>query len=151
MNHHSDPLLIAGCSLRKRAACGPVTALELYEGGIIPQLRFRIGHLPVLRRRVRILSAKYGLISADHPAEPYDLILDPDGADRLRPAIEAALHQEFERDGTPDEVLVVAEPLYVSLVSGYLTNHPERPPLRTVTDPRDWRTPSTVLDMWGWP
>jgi hypothetical protein len=147
MISHAGLLIIAGCSRRKHAAAGPVRALDLYAGGIIPQLRDRVGHLPELRQRVRILSAKYGLIAADHRVEPYDLILDSGRADRLRPAVAATLGEEFDRDGVPDEVLVVAEPPYVSLVAGRLG----RPRVHTVSDPRDWPAAGAVLDRWGWP
>ncbi|PZG44538.1 hypothetical protein C1I98_17030 [Spongiactinospora gelatinilytica] len=136
-------LVIVGCSRRKRDTATPVPALDLYEGGCIPQLRRRIGHLPGLRRQVRILSAEHGLIDADQPLLPYDRVLTPGRACELRRSTGVVL----ARYGTPTGVLLIAEPPYQDIVREHLRNVR----VRLVNDPRDWATASVVLDTWGWP
>ncbi|MGH3771949.1 MAG: DUF6884 domain-containing protein, partial [Pseudonocardiaceae bacterium] len=106
-------MVIVGCTARKALTPGPFPALELYQGGCVPQIRARLGGDPRLRARVRFLSAEHGLVTADTPLHPYDRPLDPDRAGQLRPAVIAALHREMTTDGVPHEVLVVAEPLYL--------------------------------------
>lgn len=140
-------LVIAGCSRRKRNTSIPVPALDLYEGGCVPQLRRRVGHLPELRRQVRILSAEHGLIDADQPLLPYNRVLTPARAVELRSLVAAVLAKEFELYGTPAEALVIAEPLYQSVVSDHLPGVS----LHLIDDPRDWAAASAVLDSWGWP
>ncbi|RBQ16514.1 hypothetical protein DP939_29795 [Spongiactinospora rosea] len=136
-------LVIVGCSRRKRDTATPVPALDLYEGGCIPQLRRRIGHRQGLRRQVRILSAEHGLIDADRPLLPYDRVLTPERASELRQNAGAVL----ARYGTPTGVLVIAEPAYQDIVREHLRDVR----VRFVDDPRDWATASVVLDTWGWP
>jgi hypothetical protein len=144
----TDHLVIVGCSRRKRNTLAPVPALELYEGGCIPQLRDRLGGL---RQSLRILSAEHGLIGADEPLLPYDRPLTPSRAAQLRPQAEAALARTFLESGFPHRVLVVAEPLYQGLVNGLLVSLPGTPRLELVDDPRDWTAVSATLDSWGWP
>jgi hypothetical protein len=142
-------MVIIGCSRRKRPASEPVPALDLYEGGCVPQVRARLGSCPGLRARVRILSARHGLVTADTPLIPYDQRLDARTARRMRPLVTAALIIEFAVTGVPAEVLVVAEPLYLVLIADLLGAGIR---LRWVPDVRDgWRRASAVLDTWKWP
>ncbi|WP_182883923.1 DUF6884 domain-containing protein [Microbispora sp. H10949] len=140
-------LVILGCSRRKRNTAVPVPALDLYEGGCVPQLRRRVGHIPELRHQVRILSAEHGLIDADRPLLPYDRVLTPARAVELRSLIAAVLAKEFELYGMPAEALVIAEPLYQSVVRDHLLGVS----LHLFDNPRDWVSASAVLDSWGWP
>ncbi|WP_084965848.1 DUF6884 domain-containing protein [Thermoactinospora rubra] len=140
-------LVIVGCSRRKRHTGQPVPALDLYEGGCIPRLRQRISHLPELRARVRILSAEHGLIDTDRLLMPYDRVLTPERALELRPLAATALSRQFTAEGLPEQVLVVAEPLYQLIVWDQL--HQVR--LHLIDDPRDWAAVAAVLDAWGWP
>ncbi|MGH3935263.1 MAG: hypothetical protein ACRDS1_09860, partial [Pseudonocardiaceae bacterium] len=113
-------MVILGCTARKALTPGPLPALELYEGGCVPQLRARLGGQRRLRARVRFLSAEHGLVTADTPLHPYDRPLDPGRAGQLRPAVMAALYREMTTEGVPHEVLVVAEPLYLVLLADLL-------------------------------
>ncbi|WP_433496788.1 DUF6884 domain-containing protein [Sphaerimonospora sp. CA-214678] len=140
-------LVIVSCSRRKRSTELPIPALELYEGGCVPQLRRRIERFPELRPRVRILSAEHGLIDAGRLLVPYDRALSADRAVELRSIAAASLAREFELYGRPAEALVVAEPLYQSIVCDHLYDVR----LHLVGDPRDWVSASAVLDSWGWP
>jgi hypothetical protein len=144
-------LVIVGCSRRKRSALTPIPALELYEGGCVPQLRRRLGDRSALRDRVRILSAEHGLIEADRLLLPYDRVLTDQRAVELRPQVTQALHRDIETAGLPEAVLVAAEPCYQVLVTGVLTERFACPDLRTVSDVRDWGAVSAILDSWGWP
>lgn len=146
----APPLVIAGCSRRKRATRKPVPALELYEGGCVPQLRHRVQAHPALGARTRILSAEYGLIVADRLVMPYDRVLTERRTAELRPQVAEALRLDIETSGPPEAVLVAAEPAYQSLVLPTLTEQNIRPRLHLVDDARDWASFSAVLDTWGW-
>ncbi|SEG93860.1 hypothetical protein SAMN04489712_14111 [Thermomonospora echinospora] len=144
------PLVITGCSRRKRNTQVPLPALDLYEGGCIPELRRRLGHIPAFRARLRILSAEHGLIGADEPLLPYDRKLTPSRAAELRPLVTEHLRREFAATGTPPAVLLAAGPDYQSLVVGLLGSI-DGLRLQTVDDTRHWAAISSVLDGWGWP
>lgn len=142
-------LVVVGCSRRKLATAEPVPALELYQGGCFSALRARVG--PVYaRERVRILSARHGLVRADEPLLPYDQPLNMARALGLQPAITESLCREWARDGWPEEVLAILEPLYMVCLAGILAL-PGRPLVRWVTDLSEgWAKAVAVLDGWGW-
>jgi hypothetical protein len=142
-------IVIAGCSRRKTTTSRPLPALELYQGGCIPMLRARLGASPPHRARIRILSAPHGLITAETPLLTYDHALDPGMARALRPAVTAALHADAALSGAVREVLVVAEPLYLTLLTALLAA-PTR--IHWIDDVRHgWSQAAHVLDQWGWP
>lgn len=142
-------VVIVGCSAEKAAAPGPVPAFELYDGGCVPPMRARLGSHPPLRARVRFLSAEHGLVTADTPLHTYDRPLDPQRAATLRPAVMSALRREMAADGVPQEVLVVAEPLYLVLLADLLAL-PARPRVHWVPDhAHGWPQARVVLDQWG--
>lgn len=145
------PLVIVGCSRRKRFTSAPIPALELYEGGCIPQLRRRLGPYRVFCDRLRILSAEHGLIKGDRLLLPYDRVLTAQRAAELQPQVAQALHRDIQTGGLPRTVLVVAEPRYQALVTEALADRFACPDLRTISDVRDWYAVSTILDGWGWP
>ncbi|GIL29059.1 hypothetical protein [Actinocatenispora comari] len=141
-------LIIAGCTNRKSVQRGPLPALDRYQGGCVPELRNRLGYRPQRRARIRFLSAEHGLIAADTPLVWYDRRLDPARAAFLRPAVTRALAAEFAA-GVPDEVLVIAEPVYLVLLADLLA-HPGRPRIRWIPDPHGWPQAAAVLTDWGW-
>jgi uncharacterized protein DUF6884 len=143
-------LVVAGCSRRKLATEVPVPALDLYQGGCVPALRERLGGDPQLRQRVRILSARHGLVPADQALLPYDRPLDIARALELQPSVTETLRRGFALDGWSVEILAVLEPLYMVCMAGILAL-PGRPALRWVADPpRGWAEADSVLDEWGW-
>lgn len=142
-------VLLAGCSRRKAAASCPLPALELYTGGIAPQLRARFGRHPQLRQRIFFLSARHGLVAADNRLSPYDEPLTPAQADALRPVVHRTLRWQLAELGTRPQLLVVAEPLYLVLLADLLSG-PDRPPVRWIPDPRGWEQTATVLTEWNW-
>ncbi|WP_327009690.1 hypothetical protein OHA72_22145 [Dactylosporangium sp. NBC_01737] len=151
---HADPpppeLVIVGCSAEKTATRIPLPALDLYDGGCVPPLRARIGHSPQHRSRVRFLSAEHGLITADTRLHPYDRPLDPDRAGELRPQVWAQLQPDLRHDGGPDDILILAEPLYLVLLADLLAI-PGRPRLHWIPDhAHGWPDAAVLLDAWGW-
>jgi hypothetical protein len=143
-------LVIVGCCAEKSTTPGFHPALELYDGGCVPQLRARLGGHPPLRARVRFLSAEHGLVTADTPLHAYDRPLDPARAVELRPVVMATLVREMAGTGVPNEVLVVAEPLYLVLLADLLAL-PARPRVHWVPDhAHGWPEARAVLDLWGW-
>ncbi|OIJ91710.1 DUF6884 domain-containing protein [Streptomyces colonosanans] len=143
-------LMLAGCSRRKMPTSIPISALELYIGGIAPNLRARVGHLPDLRKRVLFLSARHGLVDADTPLLPYDQTLTAEQADTLRPQVYRHLRQHIDELGVPVRLLVVAEPLYLVLLADVLADD-DRPLVHWIPDPHGWPQAAAVLDEWNWP
>jgi hypothetical protein len=80
-------LLILACSQRKNPAKGKLPALNRYDGPVFRVLRKYLregaGDVPY----ILILSAKYGLISADTAIKDYDCQLSWESAERLRPQV----------------------------------------------------------------
>lgn len=80
----SGHLLILACSQRKKESSATALAVHLYDG-----VNFRVLRKVLLERgwppglQIKILSAKYGLIDARTPIEPYDQRLDKDAAARI--------------------------------------------------------------------
>jgi hypothetical protein len=73
----TGPLVIVGCGARKRDR--PAPAADLYTG---PYFRACVATATAIapRDHVFILSARYGLLALDDPADPYDLTLGQPGA-----------------------------------------------------------------------
>lgn len=140
--------MLAGCSRRKAEA--PAPALELYAGGIAPQLRVRCGHRLDLRRRIFFLSARHGLVRADTRLCHYDQPLTPGRTAALRPLIGRTLRRHLAQLAVPARLLVVADPLYLVLVADLLAQE-DRPIVRWIPDPRGWIEAAAVLDEWNWP
>jgi hypothetical protein len=85
-------LLILGCSDRKRQIKGKLPAIELYDGVNFRVLRHYLnanGWPPGLR--IKVLSAKYGLIDSTDLVEPYNERLDKNSARRLNASVLKAL------------------------------------------------------------
>jgi hypothetical protein len=144
----TSKLVIAGCSRRKVDTELPVPALELYQGGSIPWLRARTGCDARLRARIQVVSAAHGLVPADRPLIPYDRRMDPGRAAELAPEITATLARDWASTGRPQEILVIAEPLYLVPLAAILATATR---VRWVADPYDTAAAGSILDQWGWP
>lgn len=73
-------------------------------------------------------------------------------ARRLRPAFKRSLSEEFERDGVPREVLLMADTTHTMLVTDLDEIPGHRPRVFDYTIQPSHRTAVTaVLDRWGWP
>ncbi|KUO04813.1 DUF6884 domain-containing protein [Streptomyces caeruleatus] len=143
-------LVLAACSRRKTDTIVPVPVLELYAGGIAPQLRERVGDQPDLRQRVFFLSARHGLVGADTPLLPYDQALTAEHASVLRPTVHRQLRWRLDALDVRARLLVVAEPLYLVLIADLLADE-DRPFMHWIPDPRGWSQAAAVLDDWNWP
>lgn len=143
-------LIILGCSHRKLQTHMPVPALQLYQGGCVPQLRERLAHNEAWRARIRILSAAHGLLAAQDLVHSYDCRLTTHRqARRLRAVVSAQLDLELRRSLELSHVLVIAEPLYLVALHRFVA-HLDRLTVRWISDPRGWESGSAVLDSWGW-
>jgi hypothetical protein len=77
-------LLILACSQRKRPAKGLLPAVERYDGPAFLVLRRYLREVADDGLTVLVLSAKYGLISADRRIPDYDQRLTRDSARKLQ-------------------------------------------------------------------
>jgi hypothetical protein len=128
----------------------PIMAFDLYDGPRVRDLRDRVGGTPALRRRVRLLSVKYGLVFADQVIAPYRWPLTIARAYHLREPLAGEVHTDWLFEGVPAEVLVIASPLWMVALGGLL-RLPERPRLHWYTpSDADWPEVAAVLHRWGW-
>lgn len=142
-------VLFVGCSRRKLISSVPEPALELYRGGGVPEIRDCVDRYPLLRERVFILSAKYGLLSANERIASYDLILTLEMALAMRRTVWADVQRRVLQRFEPEVVMVLAEPLYFTLVSGLLEHEPAA---RVIWEPDIRRGKHRILGLleaWG--
>lgn len=143
-------LIISGCSRRKLRTRTPVPALQLYQGGCVPQLRERLDEKPALRARIRILSAAHGLLAAHDLVHTYDCRLTTQRqARQLRAVVSTQVNQELRHSPELARVLIIAEPIYLVALQR-LFAYLDRLWLHWIPDPRGWEAGSAVLDGWGW-
>src|SRR5216684_3209695 len=87
-----NSLVVLGCSATKFDVDGHVPAVHLYDGPMFRTLRSHLrGRKWSKNLSVGILSAKYGLIGAVAPIEPYDQRMTPDQAAHLRTRVNECL------------------------------------------------------------
>lgn len=142
----TSALVIVGCTRRKAAVTSPVPAYLLYQGGLVPALRDRLGTGSAWWEHVRFLSARYGVVHATQRLLPYDQPLTAEAARRLRPVVRRQFNEECAR--TPERLLIVCEPSYRDLLG-----NPNRPPaaMHWIGDIRGgWPQVAGILDSWGW-
>jgi len=112
-------LLLIACSQRKRPDAGLLPAWERYDGGTYRVMR-------TLRRRgvwpftvdVYILSAQFGLISAQTPIPHYDRRMIPERARELRPQALATL-QDLLASGEYEEMYIDLGRDYLPAIEGW--------------------------------
>lgn len=142
--------IIVGCSQRK-AGCGEYAALDLYEGGCLPQLRSRVHAHPSLRDRIFILSARYGLVGANDLIASYDQHMTLARARELTCSIGNALTGRVLVAPHPCELVVLVEPIYLAALTE-LFRADVRPQVHWFPEPaEDWPAACNVIDSWGWP
>ena len=95
-------LLILSCSNRKIATAGEIPAIDRYDGGAYRVIRKarREGNFPD-NLDIYILSAKFGLIHANHPIPDYDLRMTKTRAIELQNQVYKTVasdlsHQKYE-------------------------------------------------------
>ena len=100
-------LLILGCSARKKATPGPVMAWHLYDGSAFRVVKAWARKTPsTAGLDVRILSARYGLISSFLVVPTYDERMTAEHARELRDEVRADL-QVVCPPGYYDEVFLM--------------------------------------------
>ena len=101
-------LLLLACTQTKRHASGPMPALRRYDGPSFRVLRKWQSANPdeAARLDILILSAKFGLITADAPITDYDRRLTPERADELGQAVSAGLTAFVTQHGPYTATLV---------------------------------------------
>ena len=142
-----EGLLIVSCSKEKLVTDEPVPALELYQGALVPYLRDHLDE--VYHSRIRILSARYGLLRPDDRIHPYDQKL------RSRPealALQSLVTHRLTADlraPTLRRILVALDPLYLTAAI-CLFDHAPPLNLSVLSTTGDWSSASTKLTQWGW-
>ncbi|UGQ13580.1 hypothetical protein LO772_08230 [Yinghuangia sp. ASG 101] len=130
----------------QRARIRELPALDLYDGSCFSQLRARVGTNLPYRRRVFVLTTRYGLVGADERLRPYEpKRLGPDG---LKHATRRALHA-YLAVCPVEEMLLLLPTAYLDLlprVTGRVGQ------VHTIADSaRGWPEAAAHLDRWGWP
>ncbi|WP_331773297.1 hypothetical protein OG948_58930 (plasmid) [Embleya sp. NBC_00888] len=142
----ADGLVIVACCREKRVTSGPVPALDLYEGWVVPLIRDRIARPGGPRERVLVLSALYGLITADTPVTTYEQPMTDERQHVLGTTAPRALRRHLARHPTSQALL-----LMISSYARVLGPVPVSTTL-LITDPmRRHDDIHTVLDSWNWP
>lgn len=116
----SRRLLILACSQRKRPDPGLLPAIERYDGPSFRVLRKFQREFPTGAGKldVYVLSAEYGLISADKPIADYDRKMTLGRADGLNPQILKNL-ETILRDKSYKAVFINAGRIYFRALAGY--------------------------------
>lgn len=88
-NNCARKLLLIACSSRKLHTSGLLPAIQRYDGVMYRVIRKarREGYFPE-NVDVKIVSAKFGLIDASTPIPDYDVRMDRQRAEELRPEVE---------------------------------------------------------------
>ncbi len=113
-------LLILSCSQRKRPDPGLLPAIERYDGPAVRVLRkfFRERPLEMQSLNTYILSAEFGLLSANQSLPNYDRRMTLERASDLHPQILTAL-EHILRDGHYDKLFISVGKDYLQALAGY--------------------------------
>ncbi len=89
--------LIVGCSRTKVSSSQPLAAIELYDGPAFRVVRRYLGQAPKAVKNVDIfvLSAEFGLISAETKISSYDRLMNAARAAELRPSVLEAVRAQI--------------------------------------------------------
>lgn len=124
-------LLVLACSAHKRVGAGLLPAVDRYDGPAFRVLRKALADTDD-RPDVLVLSAKYGLIPADHEIPDYDHRLTPEAADGLRSDVLRALGEALAA-GAYAEVAFCLGRDYRRAVAGYEGVVPAGTAVATIT------------------
>lgn len=113
-------LLILGCSAAKRHDAWLMPAVERYDGPLFRVLR-KARREGVIDEdtRVRILSAKYGLIPEQEMILDYDQGMTDRQAEFLRPTVMWSLHNWMHQHSGCGDVLVNLGQAYMPAIAGF--------------------------------
>lgn len=142
----SDGLVVVACCKEKRVTAAPLPALDLYEGWVIPLIRDRVAEHSGPRARVLVLSALYGLVSADAPVTTYERPMTEGRASVLAGTAPSVLRRHLARFPSSEALLLMEAPYAEVLGTVPVTR------TRLITDPMDRHADiHAVLDSWSWP
>ncbi|GAA5604499.1 Uncharacterised protein [Streptomyces griseus] len=142
----TDGLVVVACCKEKRVTTAPLPALDLYEGWVVPLIRDRVNAHGVLRSRVLVLSALYGLVTADAPVTTYEQPMTEQRASVLAGSAQSVLRRHLARFPSSEALLLMEAP-YAGVLGTV-------PVTRThlITDAMDRHADiHAVLDSWSWP
>jgi len=110
-------LLVMACSATKKKVAGLLPAIVRYDGPAFHVLRKYLAHATDAPT-VLIVSARYGLLDADHPISDYDCRITAGAAEAIRPDVLRAFgeHLSHQRYG---EVAFCVGHDYQTAVEGY--------------------------------
>ena len=114
-------LLIISCSERKVETPETLAALERYDGPTYRTLRKAMheGRIPK-KLDVLIISAKYGLLACQQPADTYNQKMTLKHADKLRPEIQNRLKSFIQtKRGGYDQVFINLGKTYRQTLDGF--------------------------------
>ena len=114
-------LLIIGCSQRKLSTPETLAAVERYDGPTYRALRKarRDDRIPRMLD-VLIISAKYGLLPCQQPADNYNQLMTLKRADKLRPEIQNRLKSFIQtKRGGYDQVFINLGKTYMQTLDGF--------------------------------
>lgn len=117
-------LLVLSCGKRKRHTTALLPALDRYDGPSFRVLRRYLAMHTASPPDVYIVSAKFGLISADQPIPYYDQLLTPQRAAELRPAVQDTLRRILARREY-EQIYLAMGSAYAQTIDGYATLVPE--------------------------
>lgn len=117
-NKDLSRLLLLGCSQRKKLNKGLLPAIERYDGPAYHVLRRYLRQDTSRSVDVRILSAKFGLIPADHSLPYYDCRLTKDQSEKLHPQVIGEL-QTVLSSKTYTNLLICLGRDYLEVIYGY--------------------------------
>jgi hypothetical protein len=142
----SGGLVVVACCKEKRVTTDPVPALDLYEGWVVPLIRDRVAGHGGLRNRVLVLSALYGLVTADALVSTYEQPMTEERARVLAGTAPEVLRRHLARFPSC-EALLLMEPPYAEVLGPVPVAK-----TRLITDPMDRHAEiHAVLDAWSWP
>ncbi|MCC2275458.1 hypothetical protein LKL35_08485 [Streptomyces sp. ET3-23] len=139
-------LVIVACCKEKCVTSAPVPALDLYEGWVVPLVRDRVAGAHGLRSRVLVLSALYGLITADTPVTTYEQPMTGERARALAGPARRVLSRHLGRFPSSEALLLMERPYADVLGPVPVTK------THLITDPIDRHADiHAVLNSWSWP
>ena len=147
-----EGLIILNCSRSKLVTSSPIPALELYQDACIPHAREHFTHNPVLRARIRILSAAHGLLRPDEPISTYDrrLRTRADARRLHEQTVSGQLEAELAETRALRHLLIIVEPLYLLALQHVFDRSDRLEHLAIVTNPWGWQDGLEHLRRWGW-
>ena len=112
-------LLILSCSQRKLLAAGELPALERYDGPPYRVLRRYLRTTPAPDVAVLILSARYGIITANTPIAWYDQRMTVSRAAALRGDIERTIAHYLDTHAMTASCICMGKPYRAALGAAY--------------------------------